>query len=248
MKASQAGVSTVFTTYDAMEEAMLRFVQTAFFNGAFLSTLTRGGYRPQQIRYFALQYSYYSRNFPRVLGAAIAAMEPTDTWWIPLADNLWDEAGRGVSGRSHQQLYLTFLRSVYPDAALHDDSSPVIPMSSSVRQAIDTFISFFRTCSPVAAMAAVGLGSELFAGQVMGAIGAALRHPNYQAWADVDALFWDVHADEHEPRHYALCRDILCQYTTPEALSHLYEVGIFIAKSEADMYQGLHVEMLSLTP
>ncbi|MCY0907742.1 MAG: iron-containing redox enzyme family protein, partial [Sulfobacillus thermotolerans] len=78
----------------------------------FFEALAAGQYTPIQLRHFAIQYGYYSRHFPRVLGAAISAMAPYPQWWMPLADNLWDEAGRGVPGKSHEELYRTFLLSV----------------------------------------------------------------------------------------------------------------------------------------
>ncbi|SIT13717.1 TenA family transcriptional regulator [Alicyclobacillus vulcanalis] len=235
-----------FASYADVERAMMDLVQQHFFEGRFLQTLTSGGYEDAQIRHFALQYGYYSRNFPRVLGAAIAAMPPIDSWWVPLADNLWDEAGRGQPGRAHEKLYLTFLRTVVPDAQLDEHGIPNVPMSKAVQTAIDTFIQFFREATPLQAMAAVGLGSELFAGQVMARIGEGFRHPRYQRSGPIQTLFWKVHADEHEPRHYQLCKQILVTYTSSRDLAAMYEAGRYIALSEARMYDELHEEMIAL--
>ncbi|WP_026961233.1 TenA family transcriptional regulator [Alicyclobacillus herbarius] len=234
------------TSYQDVEQAIDDVVTEAFFAAPFLTWLRDGRYHSYQLRHFAIQYSYYSRHFPRVLGAAISAMEPLDTWWVPLADNLWDEAGRGRPGHSHEQLYKTFLLSVDPDVALDERGIPQEPMSAVVKRAIDTFIDFFRDASPLAAMAAVGLGSEMFAGRVMQAIGEGFSHPVYNRDRKIDVRFWEIHADEHEPRHYQLCRDILVQYQEPEELREMFQVGREIALSEAKMYQGLHEEMLAL--
>ncbi|GMA49481.1 hypothetical protein GCM10025857_08380 [Alicyclobacillus contaminans] len=233
-------------TYSDVERAMDQLVEEEFLSAPFLTHLREGRYSMAQIRHFAVQYSYYSRHFPRVLGAAISAMAPLDTWWVPLADNLWDEAGRGAPGRSHEQLYKTFLLSVYPTVELDERGIPLIPMSSAVSDAIETFISFFRQATPLEAMAAVGFGSEMFAGTVMKAIADGLRHPTYQAEGPLNLLFWDAHADEHEPHHYQLCKDVLVNYTKPEELATMYEVGASIAKSEALMYTRLHEEMMQL--
>lgn len=235
----------MFQRYSDVENAMNQLVNDEFINGTFLRTLRNGEYTMSAIQYFAVQYSYYSRHFPRVLGAAISAMAPIDTWWIPLADNLWDEAGRGAPGKSHEQLYKTFLLSVYPDVELDASGVPKLPMSSAVVAAVETFIDFFRKATPLEAMAAVGLGSELFAGQVMGSISDGLRHPNYN-YTPLNLLFWDVHADEHEPHHYQLCKDILVQHTNLDELEAMYAVGKFIARSEALMYAQLHEEMLQI--
>lgn len=235
----------MFHTYKDVEAAIDEVVQREFTNGVFLSALRNGEYTIRQIQHFAVQYSYYSRHFPRVLGAAISAMPPLDTWWVPLADNLWDEAGHGADGKSHEQLYKTFLLSVYPDVQLDDKGVPKQPISPAVQNAIQTFIDFFRGASPLEAMAAVGLGSEMFAGSVMGDIANGLRHPNYGE-RPLNLLFWDVHADEHEPRHYQLCKDILVQFTDKSALETMYHVGSKIAKSEALMYTQLHQEMVQL--
>lgn len=230
-------------TLESVERAMDQVVQDHFFDGAFLRTLRAGAYSMEQIRHFAVQYSHYSRHFPRVLGAAISAMAPIAAWWAPLADNLWDEAGRGVPGRSHEALYRTFLSSVDPKIALGDDGFPQTPISPAIAKAVNFFIGFFRTASPLTAMAAVGLGSEWFAGDVMGAIGMGMKHPAYNRERILDTRFWEVHADEHEPRHYQLCRDILASYGSREELAIMYETGRRIALSEAAMYEQLHAEM-----
>jgi pyrroloquinoline-quinone synthase len=235
-----------FQTYADVEKAMDAVVDKEFFDAPFLTNLLQGRYSDRQIRHFAIQYSYYSRNFPRVLGAAVSAMEPLDTWWVPLADNLWDEAGRGKPGHSHEQLYKTFLFSVDPEVPVDDRGIPTEPMSPAVGEAIQTFIDFFRNATPLEAMAAVGLGSEMFAGRVMKAIGEGFRRPEYNRDRQIDVRFWEVHADEHEPRHYQLCKDILEQYTRPDELRRMFEVGRDIAKSEARMYQGLHEEMMRI--
>ncbi|GLG02766.1 hypothetical protein Alches_28070 [Alicyclobacillus hesperidum subsp. aegles] len=234
-------------TYEDVEQRMLALVDEHFFRGNFLQTLCRGDYNSRQLRYFAFQYGYYSRHFPRVLGAAIAAMPPIDEWWVPVADNLWDEAGRGEPGRAHEKLYLTFLKSVVPDAKLDCHGIPDVPMSPAVGKAVATFIQFFREATPLQAMAAVGLGSELFAGAVMARIGEGFLHPHYQMAGTLNTLFWQVHADEHEPRHYQLCKQILQSHTSPEELQLMYETGRYIALSEATMYEELHAEMVALT-
>ena len=190
--------------YEQVEEEMNRMVEKEFYEGAFFKNLLQGSYTLPQIRHFAIQYSYYSRNFPRVLGAAISAMAPIDAWWIPLADNLWDEAGRGVLGKSHEQLYRSFLLSVDPEISLDENENPPEPMSPAVETAIRTFIEFFYHATPLEAMAAVGLGSEMFAGNVMGTIAKGLQHPVYNAQRKLNVLFWTLHAEEHEPHHYQL--------------------------------------------
>ncbi len=232
--------------YESVEAMMFDLVQDIFFNDVFFQWLLSGNYSMRQIRYFALQYNYYSRHFPRVLGAAISAMAPQSSWWIPLADNLWDEAGRGEAGQSHEELYRTFLLSVDSKIPFDTMGLPKEPMSHSVSTAITTFLQFFQSATPLQAMVAVGLGSEMFAGQVMGTIGRGLRHDRYNADHRLNTLFWDVHANEHEPRHYQLCKDILIQHQTAENLDMMYQVGASIAKSEAMMYRQLHDEMLSI--
>ncbi len=231
---------------ELVEQAMNQVVQRYFYDGQFFQTLRNGDYSMLQLRYFAIQYSYYSRHFPRVLGAAISAMEPRSTWWVPLADNLWDEAGRGIRGHSHEALYRTFLHSVDPTIELDPYGIPLVPMSCAVSEAISEFITFFHHAKPLEAMAAVGLGSEFFAGAVMGTISEGLRHATYHRAHSLDLTFWDVHAEEHEPRHYQLCKEILAQCEDAGSLHIMYETGKKIAISEAMMYANLHDEMIAL--
>lgn len=238
--------ATVLCRYDQVEEKMEQLVQREFYNADFFLNLGSGKYSKKQIRHFAIQYSYYSRHFPRVLGAAISAMAPIDTWWVPLAENLWDEAGKGVPGKAHEKLYQTFMLSVDPGISINQHGIPDEPMSPAVDKAIRSFIEFFHSCTPLEAMAAVGLGSEMFAGGVMGLIGKGFKHPTYNQEQNINVTFWEVHADEHEPRHYQLCKDILVQFTTNEELNTMYHVGSQIARSEAKMYQELHEEMMKM--
>ncbi len=238
--------TTLFQSYEQVEKKMEDLVQREFYEADFFQTLVSGNYSQHQIRYFAIQYSYYSRHFPRVLGAAISAMAPIDTWWVPLAENLWDEAGKGKPGKAHEKLYQTFMLSLDPTISVNQHGIPDETMSPAVLKAIQTFLEFFRSCTPLEAMAAVGLGSEMFAGGVMGLIGKGFKHPNYNQEQNINLTFWVVHEEEHEPHHYQLCKDILIQFTSSEEMKTMYEVGSQIARSEARMYQELHEEMLRI--
>lgn len=230
----------VFRTYEEVENEVYAKVRERIIGGRFLTALLAGEFSEEQIRGFALQYSYYSRNFPRVLGAAIAAMEPIDKWWVSIADNLWDEAGRGNPKGYHSRLFRTFLESAAPDVQINDDHVPNTPFFPAPKRAVDTFIDFLREATPLQAMAAVGLGSELFAGEVMGLIGKGLQHPNYNKTRELNVTFWMAHADSHEPRHYQLCKDVLVEFNDPESLAIMYEAGVAMALSEADFYDGIY--------
>ena len=234
-----------FQTYAEVEAAVMELVEAKIVGARFLRALGDGAFTPAQIREFALQYSYYSRNFPRVLGAAIAAVEPLDRWWVPLVDNLWDEAGRGNPKGYHSKMYRTFLESVAPDVTISEENVPDYPVGQATKRAVETFIKFLQGATTLEAMAAVGLGSELFAGKVMGLIGEGLRHPNYNAGQRVNVGFWMAHADTHEPRHYELCKDVLVDFAKPEELQAIYRAGALMALSEAEFYDGLYDEMMS---
>lgn len=236
--------SETFDTYQAVERAVLAEVETHIVQGRFLTALLNGDFTEAQIREFALQYAYYSRNFPRVLGAAIAAVEPLDRWWVPLVDNLWDEAGRGNPKGYHSKMYRTFLESAAPGVVISEEHVPDHPVGGATQKAVETFIAYLRSCSTLEAMAAVGLGSELFAGKVMGLIGEGLRHPNYNRERKLNVAFWMLHADTHEPRHYQLCKDVLVDFHTPDELAAIYRAGLFIAMSEARFYDELYDEMM----
>lgn len=226
----------------AVEAAMHQVVRQAFFEAPFFQALAEGRLSRAQLRHFAIQYAFYSALFPRVLAAAIAALAPYEDWWIPLADNLWDEAGRGQAGRSHGALYRTFLASVDPSLPYNRHGLPDVPVSPAVTRTVESYVEFFRRADPLAAMAAVGLGSELFAGSVMGFIGNALQQRAYQSPRPLDTRFWAVHADTHEPRHWLLCRSVLVRETSPAGWPALLTVGVDIAEAEAAMYTALYEE------
>ena len=234
-------------SYDEVEQAMQRYIDQVFLNQPFFRTLLGGEWDGRVLRYFAQQYAHYSANFPRVLGSAIAAMAPEDRWWIPLAENLWDEAGRGIPGHSHAVLYGSFLHSVDPSSLLwYPQRSQWPKMGASVQGAVETFIDFFAEASPLEAMAAVGLGSEFVAGQVMGVIAQGLRHPRYQKPNPINTAFWDVHAEHDEPRHYALCSAVLREQTTAKNYDRVLDISKRIAGSESLMYEGIYQEAQTL--
>ncbi|ASS75956.1 hypothetical protein CIG75_13975 [Tumebacillus algifaecis] len=237
--------SLVFQTYAEVERAVMAEVEENILNGRFLQALLNGSFTAAQIREFALQYSFYSRNFPRVLGAAVAAVEPLDRWWVPLVDNLWDEAGRGNPKGYHSKMYRTFLEGAAPDVSISDEHVPDAPVGGAAKKAVESFLSFLKTASTLEAMAAVGLGSELFAGLVMGEIGQGLRHENYNRERRLNVGFWMAHADTHEPRHYQLCKDVLLDFSTPAELQTIYTAGRTIALSEARFYDELYDEMMA---
>ncbi|WCN36949.1 TenA family transcriptional regulator [Aneurinibacillus uraniidurans] len=235
-----------FTSYEQVEQKIWEIVEEEIIQGDFMQSLLAGEWTPLQVREFALQYSYYSRNFPRVLGAAVAAVEPEDDWWVPLVDNLWDEGGRGNPAHYHSLLYHTFLTTAAPDVPTNEKYVPDYPVAQAAKEAVTSFLLFLRHATSLEAMASIGFGSELFAGKVMGLIGEGLQHPNYNKDRKLDVTFWTVHADEHEPRHYQLCKNILTRFTSPQELEHMYRAGAYITRSEARFYQGLYERMKSL--
>lgn len=235
-----------FETYEQVEEAILQVVKEEIENGEFMQTLVAGEWNMQQVREFALQYSYYSRNFPRVLAAAVTAVIAEDDWWIPLVDNIWDEAGRGNPQAFHSKLYHSYMVTAAPDVPTNDKYIPDYPVAPPALDAVNNFINFLRNATPLEAMAAIGFGSEFFAGKIMGLIGKGMQHPNYNKESEINATFWTVHADIHEPRHYALCRNVMAQHTTPQELEAMYNAGAYITRCEARFYDGLYERMKML--
>ncbi len=235
-----------FNRYEQVEDAIWNIVEEEIVQSDFMQTLRNGEWSESQVAEFAVQYSYYSRNFPRVLGAAISAVMPEDDWWVPLVDNLWDEAGRGKPRGYHSRLYHTFLTSAAPDVVTNDIFVPDRPVSPTSFEAVDTFISYLRNANPLEAMAAVGLGSELFAGKVMGLIGEGFTHANYNKdQRKINVTFWLAHADSHEPRHYELCKNVLARFTSEVDLQTIYRAGAYITRSEARFYNGLFARLQS---
>jgi pyrroloquinoline-quinone synthase len=232
-----------FTSFEQVEQEIWNIVDQEISKGPFMQSLLNGQWNQRQIAEFALQYSYYSRHFPRILGTAISAVMPEDDWWVPLVDNLWDEGGRGNPKGYHSRLYHSFLVTAAPDIPTNEKYAPDYPVAPASIDAVETFILFLRNATPLEAMAAVGFGSELFAGKVMGQIGEGLSHPNYNP--QLNLAFWKAHADEHEPRHYELCKNVLQRFTSVEDLDAMYRSGAYITRSEAKFYNGLFERMKS---
>jgi pyrroloquinoline-quinone synthase len=236
-----------FKTYKEIETAIWAIVEEEIVQSPFMQSLRSGEWNSRQIAEFALQYSYYSRNFPRVLGAAIAAVEPEDDWWVSLVDNLWDEAGRGNPKSYHSRLYHSFLVTAAPGIPTDDRYVPAYPVGPGTYEAVNSFLAFLRNATSLEAMAAIGFGSELFAGRVMGLIGEGLAHPNYNKETKINTTFWAAHADTHEPRHYELCKNVLTRFTSPDELERMYRAGAYITRSEARFYDSIYERMKSLS-
>jgi pyrroloquinoline quinone (PQQ) biosynthesis protein C len=62
------------------------------------------------IRIFAEQYYIASDAFPAFLGCAVAHVD-SEMARMSLVSNLWDEYGRGESGRFHRTLLLQFVHA-----------------------------------------------------------------------------------------------------------------------------------------
>lgn len=83
-----------------------------FWNCRLLDELRSASLTHAELKYFFQEYSYFSVNFTRLLGAALSVME-NDRHRAMLSENLWEESGEKELEERHSVIYRKFLKDVF---------------------------------------------------------------------------------------------------------------------------------------
>lgn len=128
-----------------------------------------------------------------------------------LAENLWEEHGRGIEGRDHLSLIKKLAKSLgATDEEIH--RTEALPETASF---IDHCARVTREGSFVEGMAAIGLGIEHFSPRFFAALADMLREQYGLASEDVEYLLVHVGEDEDHARRSL---EMIERYAdTPEA-------------------------------
>ena len=167
----------------------------------FLHRLKGGWLNKRQLQYFAGQYNIYCQHFPRFLAAA-AANIPDDRTRMPIIENLWEEHGEGVLGKSHRILFYQFAAAL----GLEERALNLLDALPTTRICCDNLLNLCMDGHFVESLGALGPGTEFFTNDEYSLIAEGLRQYDFLTEADLE--FWTVHIslDEH---HYSDMVDAL---------------------------------------
>jgi pyrroloquinoline quinone (PQQ) biosynthesis protein C len=135
------------------------------------------------------------REFTRFISAIHANCPHADAQLL-LAENLWEEHGRGIAGRDHYSLIRRMALSLGATDAELDQTAP-LPETADY---IDYCLKVTRESSFVEGMAAIGIGIEYFSPKFFAALAEALTAIYGISRKDVEYLLVHVGEDEDHAR------------------------------------------------
>ena len=194
-----------------------RFVEELFaiqrehsFRDPMFDSVRNGSMSRAGLLQWTLQASLVVRQFTRFISAIHANCPHRDAQRL-LAENLWEEHGRGVPSRDHYALVRKLARSLGATDRDLDDAQPL----KETDEYINHCLKVTRDSSFVEAMTAIAVGIEIFMPAFFGALGESLRSKYWLTRDDVDYLM--VHVVE-DVTHSRRALAVLETYAdTPEA-------------------------------
>ncbi|HXG94421.1 MAG TPA: iron-containing redox enzyme family protein [Blastocatellia bacterium] len=156
----------------------------------------RSGRMPREaVKLWALQTMLVVRHFTRFISAIHANCADRDAQML-LAENLWEEHGRGNTERDHFSLAKRLARSL---GASDEEIENFEPLPETTDY-INYCLKVTREASFIESMAAIGLGIEYFMPQFFGALAEGLRSHYGLTAADVQYLSVHVSEDQDHSR------------------------------------------------
>lgn len=147
------------------------------------------------IRLWSLQASLVVREFTCFVSAIHSNCPNRDGQQL-LAENLWEEHGRGRPDRDHYVLVRKLARSL---GATDSDLDNVKPLPETARY-IEHCFNVTRNATFVESMTALGIGVESFMPAFFGALAASLCSQHQLSPDDVEYLSVHVNEDETHSR------------------------------------------------
>lgn len=154
------------------------------------SAISRAG-----VRVWALQASFVVREFTRFVSAIHANCPSRDAQQM-LAENLWEEHGRGVSDHDHYALIRKLARALGASDDDLDRGEPLPETADYINHCLDVT----RNATFVESMTALGLGVESLIPRFFGRFAQALCAHYGLSGDDVQFLLVHVTEDEDHSR------------------------------------------------
>ncbi|MFY9574094.1 MAG: iron-containing redox enzyme family protein [Blastocatellia bacterium] len=156
-----------------------------------VDSVRSGAMSPTGVRLWTLQASLVVRVFTRFISAIHANCPHRDAQQL-LAENLWEEHGRGVRERDHYALVRKLARSLGATDSELDNAQP-LPETADY---LDHCFNVTRNASFVESITALGIGVEIFMPAFFGVLAESLCLHYGLSRDDVEYL--SVHVGEDE--------------------------------------------------
>lgn len=180
------------------------------FRDPLFDALRAGRMSRESIKLWAAQAALVVREFTRFI-SAIHANCPHRDAQVLLAENLWEEHGKGIAGRDHYSLIRNLAKSLGATGEEIDLAEPLAETADYINHCFKVT----REGSFVEAMAAIGVGIEYFSPRFFAALAEMFRSQFGLAHEDVEYLLVHVGEDEDHARRslemiekYAVTREV----------------------------------------
>lgn len=202
---SQFSISEAETPGHKMEPiktAEPRFIDQLFailreqkFRDPLFDAVRKGTVSREAVKLWMLQASIVVRQFTRFISAIHANCPHRDAQQL-LAENLWEEHGKGVTSRDHYSLIRKLARSLGATDRDLDDAHPL----KETDEYINHCLTVTRELSFVESMTAIAVGIEIFMPAFFGPLAESLCSKYGVTRDDVDYLLVHVAEDETHSR------------------------------------------------
>jgi pyrroloquinoline-quinone synthase len=183
---------------DPANKTRARFVDELFsilhehsYRDPMFDSVRTGSMSRAGLKLWTLQAALVVRQFTRFISAIHANCPHRDAQQL-LAENLWEEHGRGLSSHDHYSLVRKLARSLGATDREIDDAKP-LPETAGY---IDHCMRITRELPFVESMTAIAVGIEVFMPAFFGALAEKLCS-NYALTSD-DVEYLSVHVSEDE--------------------------------------------------
>jgi pyrroloquinoline-quinone synthase len=160
-----------------------------------LAAIRDGRIGRDAVKQWTLQAMLVVRQFTRFI-SAIHTNCPRQDGRQLLAENLWEEHGRGLPGRDHVSLIIRLARAL---GATEDEINNVQPLPETSAY-IDQCFRITREGSFVEGMTAIGIGIEYYMPAFFGTLAGLLRERFDLSSTEVEYLLVHVAEDEEHAR------------------------------------------------
>jgi pyrroloquinoline quinone (PQQ) biosynthesis protein C len=179
------------TSQQRFVDELFRIMEEANYRDPMFNAIRAGRMSREGIKLWTLQAMFVVRQFTRFISAIHANCPHRDAQAL-LAENLWEEHGRGGEERDHYSLAKRMAKSL---GASDEEISLARPLPETADY-INYCFKITRDGSFIEAMAAIGLGIEYYMPVFFGVMAESLR-TNY-GLASEDIEYLSVHIEDDE--------------------------------------------------
>ncbi len=182
-------------TGKCFSDELLELARREGFRDPFFGALRHGQLSRAAVKRWAIQASLVVREFTRFISAIHANCPHRDAQQL-LAENLWEEHGKGDEARDHYQL----IRRMAKRLGASDEELDVAAPLPETTTYINHCLTVTRDGGFIAGFAAIGVGIESFSPRFFAALAEQLQAQFDLTRGDVEYLLVHVGEDEDHAR------------------------------------------------